>query len=496
MGALQTLPDVASLLASGGDLRIVPDPATGLTMYGCSSTPDPQLVALGSSTASSISSRGLAAAEALRQRCIAQLQGKPQATVYAQQMALLRAELLELLGVLPAEEVNMVFAASGTDLYMLVTQWLKPGRIVMVEKNETGSGLPAALQGEHFNAQSAHGGAVALGEKVGEWHGDLCMLSARLLDGCVRQASSVDAEYAERVNEAAQAGQHVLMILTDVSKTGLIFPSVATVLALKERWGERVDVLVDACQFRLSISSIQAYLAHGCMLAVTGSKFFCGPTFSGALLIPSTVSARYRGSALNPGVCAYSNAGDWPADWAASLHLPARANFGLLLRWEAAMAEIRAFQAIPANHIALFLERFQGVISARLQSDACFEAVSVPTLNRAALGLGPDWDAHQTIFPFILYRLSGEGAPIALSRIEAHQVYKKLSHPEQHWSGRRFQLGQPVPCGDRAGEPVSALRLCVSAQMIVAAQDATGANNIIADAIAALDQIALILRTD
>ncbi len=188
MGTLQTLPDVVSLLASGGDLRIVPDPATGLTMYGCSSTPDPQLVALGSSTASSISPQGLAAALAMRQSCIAQMQIKSEASVYAEQIDRLRAELLGLFGILPADDVNVVVAASGTDLYMLVAQWLKPGRIVMVEKNETGSGLAAALQGEHFNAQSADGGEVLLGEKIGEWRGDLCMLSARLLDGSVCEA--------------------------------------------------------------------------------------------------------------------------------------------------------------------------------------------------------------------------------------------------------------------------------------------------------------------
>ncbi len=310
---------------------------------------------------------------------------------------------------------------------------------------------------------------------------------------CAR-LSSVDAEYAERVNEAAQAGQQVLMILTDVSKTGLIFPSIATVLALKARWGERVDVLVDACQFRLSSPTVRAYLAHGCMVAVTGSKFFCGPTFSGALLIPSTIAARYQGILLNSGVCAYSNAADWPAGWSAHRSLPARANFGLLLRWEAAMAEIRAFQSLPANTITHFLERFERSISERLKNDLYFEAISVPALNRTALGQTPDWDAHQTIFPFILYRQDKDGVRTALSRVETHQVYKKLSHPDPHPANRRFQLGQPVPCGERVGEPVNALRLCVSAPMIVAAQDEADASAIIADAVAALDQIVLILQ--
>ena len=70
-------------------------------------------------------------------------------------------------------------------------------------------------------------------------------------------------------------------------------------------------------------------------------------------------------------------------------------------------------------------------------------------------------------------------------------VYQQLQHPTAHSQNRRrFQLGQPVLCGERDGVPVSALRLCISAPMLIAAQDSLMAETIINDATMALDYIA------
>jgi hypothetical protein len=86
---------------------------------------------------------------------------------------------------------------------------------------------------------------------------------------------------------ALAQGRRVLLVLADVSKTGLIAPSLACVTALQRRWPDALDILVDACQFRLAPATLRAYLIHNFMIALTGSKFLTGPTFSGALLIPA-----------------------------------------------------------------------------------------------------------------------------------------------------------------------------------------------------------------
>src|SRR5512140_3009025 len=50
---------------------------------------------------------------------------------------------------------------------------------------------------------------------------------------------------------------------------------------------DRVQVVVDACQMRLGRPRLRKYLDRGCMVIVTGSKFFTGPPFSVALLVPA-----------------------------------------------------------------------------------------------------------------------------------------------------------------------------------------------------------------
>lgn len=495
---IKTLPDTFTLLASGGDTRIVPDAVSGLTMYGCGPGPDPDLVALGSSTASSISEKGWAAASALRQICLEQVQYESKTSVYTMQMERLRSELLGLCGFASSDGVNAVFAASGTDLHLLATQWLRPQRTIMITETETGSGVPAAVQGQHFNRQSACGSKVAMGALVGDWQGDLFMMAARQADGSLRDAAITDAECVAMVSKAAEAGQQVLLILTDVSKTGLIFPRIETVLALKQRWPEQVNVLVDACQFRLSAPTIRAYLSHHCMVALTGSKFIAGPTFCGTLLIPPSVSMRYRDMALAPGAHTYSNAADWPSDWLAGRSLPVATNFGLLLRWEAAMTELRTFFTIPEHRITKFLQYFAAAVKARLAHDTCFESLPVAMLSRRALRHKVSWDTEQTIFPFVIYKPDDSAGRRPLLRDEIKHVYETLRHPGAGTETRRFQLGQPVPCGEHDGVAVSALRLCVSVPMIVAAcqGDSAGADGAIADAMAALDQIKKIILSN
>lgn len=455
-------------------------------MYGCRPYPDSDLVALGSSTASAISAAGMVAASALRQTCLDQLQYQTQISVYTTQMERLRAELLAQCGFSRSDNVHAVMAASGTDLHLLAAQWLRPQRTVMVMPTETGSGIPAALQGQHFNRRAAGGAAVPIGALVSDWQGKLFTLSAREPDGTLRESASVDAECVARVSEAAEAGQKVLLILTDVSKTGLIVPSIETVLALKRRWPAQVEVLVDACQFRLSAKTIQAYISQNCMVALTGSKFISGPTFCGALIIPPATALRYRDNTLHPGARAYSSAADWPSGWPAGQSLPAPPNFGLLLRWQAAMTGLRAFFAVPEPRVSAFLHRFAQEIRERLQHDTRFEALPVPALCRRALGGDAQcWDTEQTIFPFLLRAPDGPLLP----RTETERLYQALRSPSSDKTTRRFQLGQPVPCGNRDRVPISALRLCVSAPMIVATCQGAGPDAVITDALAALDQL-------
>lgn len=504
------LPPTEQLLVDGGDARIALDPA-GLNKYGYPPFPDPGLVALGSSTASDISAAGFAAADRFRDRLLQAVGTESDAAIYARELSRIRQELVRLCGLSDLPGLEVIFAASGTDLHLVAAQigsGAEPRLAIMVDAAETGSGVPAALAGCHFSSRAALGDAVSEGESIvgggsaSSGSIEVVTVPVRHADGTPRQVAEVDAEFESRVTKAAAAGQRVLLMLADVSKTGMIAPSPACVLALHRRLPESVDVFVDACQFRIAPSTLRAYLEHGFMVALTGSKFVTGPPFSGALFIPPEVASRLRVRPLPRTLTAYSTKADWPENWNSAELLDKATNFGLLLRWEAALAELRAFRSVPEAEVANFLQEFAHAIRNRLKGDHVFEPLPVPELDRYPLAAATGWDHIQTIFPFLLFHPETRRP---LSREETMRIYRLLQldltkhhglDPASAIAALRCQLGQPVACGTRDGVPVSALRICASARLVVeaTAQSGKGAAAVIDDALAALNKTAWLIQ--
>jgi hypothetical protein len=459
------LASTAELLTQGGDGRIALDPASGRNRYLCPPTAEP-LACFGSSTASVISPRGFAAADGLRARLV--LAGGAPAAAYARELDRIRAELLSLCGLDHMAGLQTLFAASGTDLHLILGQLLCAGRdrptfAVGIEPGETGSGVPQALRGVHFSSRTALGREVLEGAPAGgAGISELVVITARAPDGAPRPAATIAAELEAAVSHFAGAG-HVLLTVTDLSKTGLLSFDLAQVLDLRRRFPDRIDVLVDACQFRLSAASLRAYLDQDCAVAVTGSKFLGGPTFSGALFVPPALSVRLSAQPLPPALSAYAARADLPAGWRGADDLPEAANPGLLLRWAAALAELRAFRAIPDWKIARLLQGFGRAALAALAADPVFELLPTPRPDRRALGVPAGWDAVPTIFPFLLRHADGRYFTCA----ETDAVYRAVARDG-------LQLGQPVACGARDGAPVTALRLCAGARLVADAMETEG----------------------
>ncbi|NTV11902.1 MAG: hypothetical protein HGA47_14215, partial [Zoogloea sp.] len=279
------LPSTATLLASGGDARIALDPSSGVNQYGCPPHPDEGLLAFGSSTASVVSHGGFAAAEALRRHVVERLlrHERPD-EVYAEEMRLLAARLSRLCGV-AEDEPELVFAASGTDIHLIAAQLCasgsrRPLAVLSVEAAETGSGVPNALSGRNFSSRTALGLAACRGEHIaGASDVELVGFALRDAQGLPRPAQEIDVEVARRVEAEVAAGRQVLVVLADVSKTGMLAPSVGALLILQQRHPGLVRVLVDACQLRLAPQTLRAYLACGWLVGISGSKFITGPTF-------------------------------------------------------------------------------------------------------------------------------------------------------------------------------------------------------------------------
>ena len=477
-----SFPPLEQWLVDGGDTRLSLDAISGLNKYGCAPRPQAGDFDFASSTASSVSPRGWAAAHALADR-LAQTESRVwRAVTYGREMDRVRAELLTLceLGDMPG--LDVIFAASGTDAHLLVADLVgdvtrRPLLCLAIEPEETGSGVPAALNRRHFSTVTAMGERVVPGESMGVGDGGYVSVASRRVDGSLRPSAEVAAELEGVIARADQAGRRVVLSVTDVSKTGLIAPDLETVVGLCWRYPDMLQVVIDACQFRLSPASLRAYLEHGFIVTVTGSKFLAGPCFSGAVFVPARQAKRLRARRPSPGLTAYAAAAEWPSDWAAGNDLPEVANFGLLLRWEAALAELRAFRALDPLAVEGFLSRFAAAVTQRLTEDPAFEPLPLPRLDRSAIAAPGGWDVQQTIFPFLLRRGGRQ-----LERAETEAAYRRLAAPDIG-----VRLGQPVCCGERAGAAVSALRLCADAGLIVDALSGDGGGAVIARALDALD---------
>ena len=399
----QSLQKTAQLLISGGDARLALN-ATGTNKYGCTPFPDDNILAFSSSTASPISTTDFLLANELREKFE---EANFSEQIYAQEMNRQKSAWSELLAL--ENDTRLVFSASGTDLHQAVAQTLpQKTRIIMVESNETGSGVFAALKmGKEIEILT-----VALREKNGE----------------LRHLDDIDAEVIALTETAILENLDVLLILVDQSKTGKIAPSPKCAISLKQRYGEKFNVLIDACQFRLCKETLHAYLQQNFMIALTGSKFLAAPSFSAILILPPKNALLFQAE---------------------------MANFGLLLRMEIALQNYRAFSQLSNTQIYAVISAFSVEILNFLEKSPYFLPLEKANLARHDLTETALWDSLPTIFPFLLLR---ENVPLSLQ--ETLEIYRQL--PTQN---PPCQLGQPVLCGEKN----SALRLCLSAPLITKA---------------------------
>jgi hypothetical protein len=454
-------------LALGGDGRVALDPISGYNHYGCAASPDPDLVRFGSSTASTVGKTGYRAAEALCERLGLHTDGSMHIDDAAMAAARIRQDLIDLCGVRHSGGVQAILAASGTDAHLIFAQLVLhlPGPgwlVIMPESAESGSGVPAALAGRHFATESALGSITTKGAALSDRTPVAVLQYAlRSPDGSARSLSAIDDEVDAAIGTAVASGQRVLLVAVDGSKTGIVAPSPARVTGWKRDRGDAVEILVDACQFRLSADRLDHYLAGGCTVAVTGSKFMGGPIFSGALLIPGTVAERLRHVVPPAALADYAARHDWPAQWRAAENLDTPVNAGLLLRWQAALAEMRRFRAVPEDAAKAIVDDFHNRFTDMMRQVATIDPVLDAQRGRAPRDSGAG--TGSTIFPFYL-RVRNGGAYQRANVDQTRRVYRQMRGPDERPKipRLRFELGQPVSMGrDQA-----ALRLSLSAPLI------------------------------
>jgi len=281
--------------------------------------------------------------------------------------------------------------------------------------------------------------------------------------------NDADAAVLAAVEMALTEGAGVLLQIMDASKLGWRAPSQACLDEIARRWPHKVVVAVDACQMRLSRRRLRFYLDRGYMVLVTGSKFFGGPPFSGALLVPSLLSlAPQRGEGMAAGLADYANRNDWPQRWSAlRSRFESRPNLGQWLRWEAALEEIKAYYAIPDAWRAKALRQYRAGIEDLV---ALSSSLRLAGVGVAAAAEDEEF-AEATIFPFTLNRHGG-----ALSLHECRALHCVLAQDlssvidggkvDRGILAQRCLIGQPVRIERPGLEPTAVLRLCVGARQL------------------------------
>lgn len=415
--------DLAQALLQDGDARLEPVATGGRNRYGCTVRPDPGLLQLASSTASTISEAGWQAALAMHQGWLAATAPVSLADSIAQVHRQLRA-LVQC-----PDDVRLSLTASGTDAHHLLVRAAcadQPLCLIVPETAETGSGVASALAGPGVARMRQYRLRDAEGQPLG--------------------AESMALEIEPWLVEAVRDGLRVLLIQTDVSKTGLMAPHRSLVEDWRARFGDALLLAVDACQLRMPPDRLAVRLQQGEAVLLTGSKFMAGPSFSGALLLP-------------PGM-------GWQ-DIAETELRP-----GLLLRWAAALREMQDFTALPEQAVAHALARLGGKIAARLDETACFRPYPVRLPDALPGETTRVWQKSPSLFVTGLRHAQGD----LLDEAQVRNIYLRMQFPLADAPGgkQRVLVGQPVWCGSRGSQPALALRLALSSRMLVDAVTVPG----------------------
>jgi hypothetical protein len=456
-------------LVSGGDARLALDPKTRLNAYGTQPSPRPDEISLSSSTASTISPRGYAAARAVLTRLEAARERGRFAPVFSDLADELRGAIRRAFD-LPDAEV--VLSPSGTDsalLALFLARGLlrRPVTSIVVAADESGNGVPAAAAGRHFAAATSGGRAVARGAPIAGLACATVRVAARDGQGRARPLADIDAAVAAAAEDAIRAGNGVVLHVMDHSKLGGAGPSLACLREICALAAGAVQVVVDACQGRLSRARLAWYLDQGFLVLIIGSKFFAGPPFCGALLIPDALrTAVGRIAEVPAGLAGYTARDDWPVCFGLiRAQLPAAANVGQALRWRAALADIRAYFAVPELFRRVALAEFAAAAVRHMAR--CAEINPLPEAEACGAGDDNEEFAARTIFPFTVLR-DGRALSFAQARV-LHRVLNMdatalgLGDPA---AGPACHIGQPVAIGGGAGGTIGALRISADARVV------------------------------
>ena len=417
------------LLMSGGDYRLNIDETELLNKYGCRPFPRPDAYTFASSTATSISNFAFDKSDKLRSILIRNSLKNGYKETILSFSELLKNNLKKVFGI--DDHCEIVFSPSGTDSALqiaAITQIITDKEIthVLVASDETGSGVPAALKGCHFENNTALNYPVTKGDRIEGFRDiDLIQIPLRDENGELKSTSQLDTEVFNAISKTNELGRHVVLHVMDQSKLGYQSPSEKIVQSLDQLDKLSMQIIVDASQLRLDPKDIQNYLNKGCIVTITGSKYFTGPPYSGALIIPKKTSQSIQAVKIKmpEGLNNYYNRSDWPISWHCSTDLSDGFNYGSNMRWNAAIVEMDRYYKTPVLYRNMGIEMFCNFIEDSIKEASFLQPLfgdetKTKSFNSTEFGLRN----IRTIFPFFILK-----DKVALSDTQVKKLYTLLN---------------------------------------------------------------------
>ncbi|KWV93068.1 hypothetical protein [Erythrobacter sp. YT30] len=465
-----------TLMSWGGDDRITLDERSGLNSYGCSPKPTATL-GYSSSTASFIGAGAFAHVTSLHHQLREAVREGDPYSVYERYLTATAARLQSCYD-LP-ESADIVFGPSGTDLeYIALACSLQVSSKVcniVVEVDEVGSGCQHSQAGRYFAPRTALGLDVTKGDALPGFEPG----SIRVETVPMRSASgAVICEEAHAdlldvaIRNALASGERPLLHVVHRSKTGLVLPSWPVLERLAKTHSDDLDIVVDACQGRISPAMIARYLDCNASLLLTGSKFIGGPPFSGFAILSPSVSTRMRAADDLPrGLAAFFSRAELSHRWPAAMALDPVANFGLLLRMEAGLFELERLLALDNDRVGAVIGALTRVME-HLPDDLPFQLHSCATSGSLPVETGHPLDS-QSLFVIAFKDELLADCPIDFD--DARMIYRMLysdlsdrfSDPQDQITAADIcHLGQPVRCLRHGEGWRPTLRISLSAGQI------------------------------
>jgi hypothetical protein len=511
------------VLVAGGDSRLAINPTTGMNRYGTVPRPRPEAVHFSSSTASSISDYGFMMGDMLRRELLfAQIEKQISSRDLRRRATdAVEAELLALLGLDPSE-ADATLAASGSDTELLAVMMAlasgeQPLMNILIAPEESGRAVAMAGAGCFFDDVAASGAPVRKGQMAWPRHEiDVTRVAIRTHSGEPRPMRDIEAETRELCASALANGQRILLHALPASKTGLRAPSDEALARIVAMAPDRIDVVVDACQMRTPPRSIGAWVKRGWMVQISGSKFFTGPPFSGALVFPR----RYRACVERIGeLCAAAPGVTRPADWnqwwrdrLPPTSTAAAPSFGLIFRWLPALAEAHLLRALPDELCVYAFERFRQALEQRLAASPYLVPITPPDEagdDEEQRERDPTDLSTQSIVSFGVGVDDGAGGRRILDEAECQKLFELLNIDvsgllsglgpiERVQAKQGAHIGQPVTLCAGEDSEVTVLRLVVGARFFTIVGYGGGGDiepalvSEIADALRAIDKLDLL----